>query len=189
MRATSSAAGRARDGLWFKGLDEGRTFTEAADYDPASPTVLAVDSGVFTGAVAFQVRRPHDKTIHVSVFYDYLSEGLTARTNAQAIVRGLAGRNGSRLKVVTDPAGGARNAVGPTVLAEYRTEGLKAEGWPGGSVADGLATVEALLTPADGPPRLKIHPRCKHLLAALKNYRRAKRRTVAGLPGRPPAPV
>ena len=109
------------------------------------------------------------------MFWDYLSENAGARGNAKAIKAGLAGRHGTRLKVTTDPAGGSRTAVGPTVLGEYREEGLKAEGWPLGSVADGLATVEALLSPADGSPRLLIHPRCTRLAVALQNYRRAKR--------------
>jgi hypothetical protein len=166
--------GPKADGVWFKGIDEPRVYREAGEYDPRLPVVLAIDSGVFTGAVAFQhCLSPQGQPL-VNVFWDYLAEGLTARVNAKAIVAGLAGRHGTKRKVVTDPAGGARNAVGPTVLAEYQAEGLKADGWPGGSVSDGLALLEALLCPADGPPRLLIHPRCKHLRTALQHYLRAK---------------
>jgi hypothetical protein len=163
------------DGLWFKGFDRVRAVTEAAEYDPGLPVFLAVDSGVFTGAVAFQLPPSADGRPLARVFWDYLKEGTGARENARAIVAALAGRHGRRLRVTTDPAGGARNAIGPTVLGEYHAEGLRAEAWPLGSVADSLALVEALLCPADGPPRLLLHPRCTALADALANYRRAKR--------------
>jgi hypothetical protein len=137
------------------------------------PVVLAVDSGVYTGAVAFQVRHePRTGQHAVSVFYDYLSEGLSARANAEAIRAGLGERRGSKFRAVTDPAGGARNPVGPTVIAEYAAAGLRLDGWPLGSIVDGLATVEALVGP---PARLSVHPGCTRLIEALTNYRRAKR--------------
>ena len=41
--------------------------------------------------------------------------------------------------------------------------------------ADGLQLVEALLRSADGTISLRIHPRCKALIAALLSYTRAKR--------------
>jgi hypothetical protein len=34
--------------------------------------------------------------------------------------------------------------------------------------------VESLLNPAEGPPRLTIHPRCEILIQAFENYRRAR---------------
>jgi hypothetical protein len=42
-------------------------------------------------------------------------------------------------------------------------------------VADGLALVESMLGSAEGSVWLTIHPRCRALLSALLNYRRAKR--------------
>lgn len=168
--------GPKADGLWFPGFDPVLSVTEGADYDPRVPVVLGVDSGVFTGAVAFQVHpTPDGGPPVVNVFLDYLTEASTARQNALSLRALLGPRVGTRLKVVTDPAGGARNAVGPTVIAEYHSEGLRAEPWPLGSIADSLALVEALLAPASGPPRLVIHPRCVSLITALQNYRRAKR--------------
>lgn len=170
--------GPKADGLWFKRFDasDERVVSLGFDYDPALPVVLAIDSGVFTGAVAFQCRPAADGgPPDVTVFWDYLAEALTAQEVARAIVDGLGGRRGPRLKVVTDPAGGSRNAVGPTVLSEYEAAGLKAEPWPLGSIADGLALVEGLLLPAAGPPRLHFHGRCTHLVQALQAYRRARR--------------
>jgi hypothetical protein len=167
--------GPKADGIWFTAFDRVAGLTERAEYRPALPVHLAVDSGVFTGAVAFQLAPASDGRPLVHVFWDYLSEGKTARENARAIKAGLAGRHGTRLKVTTDPAGGSRTAIGPTVLGEYHAEGLKAEPWPPGPVADSLALVEALLSPAAGSPRLLFHPRCVATATALANYRRAKR--------------
>ena len=167
----------AGEGLWFDGFSAEQHVTDAAEYDPDLPVMLPIDSGVYTGAVAFQRRPMPDGPDLITVFFDYLSEGLSARVNAEAIRAGLAGRNGVKRKpkVTTDPAGGARNPIGPTVMAEYEAVGLKAEPWPGGSVADGLALIEGLLTPVGTTPRLLIHPRCKHLITAMANYRRKKR--------------
>lgn len=170
--------GPRADGLWFPRFDasDSRVVGLGFDYDPSLPVVLAIDSGVFTGAVAFQARPAVDGgPPSVSVFWDYLAEGATAREVALAIVAGLNGRHGPRLRVATDPAGGARNPVGPTVLSEYEAAGLKAEPWPIGSISDGLALVEGLLLPAAGPPRLRFHPRCRSTIQALQHYRRARR--------------
>jgi hypothetical protein len=75
----------------------------------------------------------------------------------------------------TDPAGGARNPVGPTVLAEYQRAALYLERWPGGSVLDGLALVESLVESADGTAGLFVHPRCRHVITAFAHYSRARR--------------
>ena len=80
-----------------------------------------------------------------------------------------------------DSAGGARNPVGPPVIAEYERAGLRGERgieqWPKypGCVNTGLATVEALLRSADGKVSLRIHPRCRRLIDAFRSNSRAKR--------------
>lgn len=169
-------AGPKADGAWFRSFDRSTVVSASAAYDPALPVHLAVDSGVFTGAVAFQVlHRPRPDPPRVVVFAEYLSEGVPAFQAALAVLEALGGRLGSRFRVWTDPAGGARNPIGPTVLAEYERAGLKADAWPGGPVADGLALVEALLCPAAGPPSLLVHPSCVRLVEALGQYRRARR--------------
>jgi len=38
-------------------------------------------------------------------------------------------------------------------------------------IVDGVDKIRAALRPAHGPARLFIHPRCKHLIAAMKSYR------------------
>jgi hypothetical protein len=165
------------DGAWFDAFDPARHVTGLAEFDPALPAFLAVDPGVITGAVLFQVRTASG--LHfVNVFGDYLSEGLTAEANARAI-KGLADQlfPGQLANRYCDPAGGARNPIGPTVMAEYARAGLVLQPWARAnpSVADSLALVEGLLDPVNGVPRLTVHPRCRHLVSAFGNYQRAKR--------------
>lgn len=165
--------GPKADGVWFREFDEAIHKREDAEYDPALPVHLAIDSGVFTGAVWFQVRESRDGH-RVTVFGDYLSEGLSAEANARAILE-LGNRlcEGRRDKATTDPAGGSRNAVGPSVMAEYQRAGLKLDRWPQRPVADGLALLESFVMSADGKPWLAIHPRCKWLISSMIGYRRA----------------
>jgi hypothetical protein len=169
--------GPRADGAWFTTFSDAN-IDDCAEYDPRLPVHLSVDSGVHCGAVAFQVR--HDGNRHVvTCFHDRFAEGVGAEGNALAILDDLGNRRGTRFRVSTDNSGGARNPVGPTVLSEFERSGLRGdrglECWPTGSVADSLATVEALICAADGTRNLLIHPRCKPLIAALKAYRRAKR--------------
>ena len=172
--------GPKADGLWFPAFDPATHVGTGAEYDPALPVHLAIDSGVFTGAVFFQVTR--DPTggsgnERVHVFADYLREGASAEVNARDIL-GLARSrcNGRFDRLSTDPAGGSRNPIGATVIAEYERVGLRPlMHWPTGSVADGLSLLESFAHPADGRPRLLIHPRCTATIAAMQSYRRAKR--------------
>ena len=50
--------GPKADGLWFPDFAGDVHVTPLAEYDPAWPVHLAIDSGVFTGAVFFQITRP-----------------------------------------------------------------------------------------------------------------------------------
>jgi hypothetical protein len=168
--------GPKADGLWFKDFDVARHVSETAEFDPRLPVHLAVDSGVFTGAVLYQLRPVPGGLHRVTVFADYLTEGVTAEANARAILRLADERCCGRLdRKYTDPAGGARNPVGPTVMAEYARAGLPLREWPVSGVADSLAVVESSLCAADGSQRLWVHPRCRHLVDAFRGYRRAKR--------------
>ncbi len=166
--------GPKADGVWFREFDPSIHVREDAEYEPGLPVHLAIDSGVFTGAVWFQVRESGGGH-RVTVFGDYLSEGLSAEANAKAILRvgdGLC--EGRRDVVSTDPAGGSRNAVGPSVMAEYERAGLKnVRRWPVRPVADSLALLESFVMDAAGTPHLAIHPRCKWLADSMIGYRRA----------------
>lgn len=188
LRSTSSRTfeadylcrGPRADGLWFPAFGPETHVGPDAEYDPNRRVHLAIDSGVFTGAVFFQVaqvRTPEGAADEVRVFADYLAEGLTAEANARAILEVARTRCNGRVDVAsTDPAGGSRNPVGPTVLAEYERAGIRPlRRWPVASVADGLALVDSFASPADGRPRLRIHPRCEPTIRAMWNYRRARR--------------
>jgi hypothetical protein len=173
-------------GVWFSTFDESSHVTQSAEFVPHWPVHLAIDCGVHTGAVWFQVvPRPDARGHRVIVFADYYAEGLSAETNARTIVeqsRRLCGVGMERLRVSMDPAGDARTPIGPTVRGEYERAGCRGrnglEFWPSppsSSKADGLQLVEALLRSADGSVSLTIHPRCRRLIAALRCYKRARR--------------
>lgn len=173
---------RLRKGLWAAG--EGQWFetfgdehqSTLAEYHPSFPVHQAIDTGVHTGAVWFQVR-PSELGPLITVFGDHYSFNVGAYDNARAIkARSLELCGRERVdRGVTDPAGNAATGVGPTVLGEYQRAGLKLEQWPSypGSVRDGLALIESFV--AVEPPGLLIHPRCTHLIDAFNNYKRAKR--------------
>ena len=180
--------GPKADGLWFGGFARDTHVSDKAEYDPALPVHLSVDSGVFTGAVWLQVRKRPDGSDLVTVFADYLDgpglvegrEHLAAEANARMILEvGRTHCNGRKDVISTDPAGGSRNAVGPTVIGEYCRAGLCDERylrrWPIGPVSDALALVESFVTPAAGGPSLLIHKRCERTIQAFESYRRAKR--------------
>ncbi|MDB5350773.1 MAG: hypothetical protein JWN86_2020 [Planctomycetota bacterium] len=188
MRSTSARTfeadylcrGPKADGLWFPAFRIETHVDARAEYDPALPVHVAIDSGVFTGVVFFQVARvaiTEGAVDEVRVFADHLAEGHTAEANARTILEIARTRCNGRLDVTsTDPAGGARNPVGPTVISEYERAGIRnLRRWPMASVADGLALVESFVSPADGIPRLIVHPRCVATARAMQNYRRARR--------------
>ncbi|HEV8292133.1 MAG TPA: hypothetical protein VGP94_09420 [Tepidisphaeraceae bacterium] len=70
-----------------------------------------------------------------------------------------------------DPAGSAKNEQ----TAKSNVEALADAGFTvkkrRSFIVDGLEKIRAVLRPADGAPRLFIHPRCKRLIAAMKAYR------------------
>jgi hypothetical protein len=166
------------EGLWFEAFDPDVHVHEDAEFEPALPAYLAVDPGVFTGAVWFQWREIDGEPV-VTVFADYLSEGLTAAQNARRLLDATAERCGAAELAgrYCDPAGGARNPVGPTVIRAYADAGLPLAPWAKAnpSVGDSLSFLEDLIQPIGGPPRLYLHPRCRRLVDAFATYKRAKR--------------
>jgi hypothetical protein len=160
----------AGEGQWFAGFTDAHV-SERAAYDPAFPVHLAVDSGVHTGAVWFQIR-PGPL---VTVFGDDYAFNVPAFDVAARILAKSGVLCGGRLDVVTtDPAGRSPTATaGPTVVQEYRRAGLKTDPWPVCGVPDALALVDSFVSVE--PPALLVHPVCTRLLEAFANYKRAKR--------------
>ena len=175
--------GPKSEGVWFTEFGTGNTSPDAV-YDPRLELHLAIDPGVVTGAVFFQVLRQPDQFTgielnEVRVIADYLVEGKPAEQVAIELREIARSRFNDRIDVFTmDSAGGARNAVGPKVVELFALGGLRnPRYWPkyAGSVADQLALLESLVRAADGRRSLIIHPACKPTIQAFENYRRAKR--------------
>lgn len=160
----------AGEGQWFESFGDSHVAAAAA-YDPAFGACLAIDSGVHTGAVWFQVRGDA-----VAVFGDYYAFNTPAYAAAAAILEKTRSLTGGRLdRCVTDPAYKASSATGPTVQGEYARAGLRPDPWPSypGSVVDGLGLIDSFV--AIDPPGLIVHPDCTHTIEAFANYKRAKR--------------
>lgn len=182
--------GPKSDGRWFTEFQKENVISAKAEFNPILPVHLTLDSGVVTGALLFQIEwknepindplilsgRPSRQVPEVHIFGELLTDGLGVERNAiqvRELMRTLC--QGRSDHSWTDPAGSARTAIGPTVIAEYERLGIRLAAWPGGSVADSLAKLESLINPAIGPPKLLIHPRCEKLITAFENYRRARR--------------
>ncbi|MFM7130914.1 MAG: hypothetical protein ACKO0V_16310 [bacterium] len=182
--------GPKSDGRWFTEFQKENIVSAKAEFNPSLPVHLTLDSGVVTGALLFQIEwkneshnerlihsgRPSRQIPEVHVFGELLTDGLGVERNAIQVREMLRTLCMGRVDHSwTDPAGSARTAIGPTVIAEYERLGMKLSAWPSGSVSDSLSKLESLINPAIGPPKLLIHPRCDKLISAFENYRRAKR--------------
>jgi hypothetical protein len=181
-RLTGTRRKRLRDGIWcagegawFEGWDEDRHVTTWAEYDPYHPVHLAVDTGVHTGAVWYQIR-PTDNGPIVAIFGDYYGFPSVAYETAKQIQGRTQELCKGRVDVGRhDPAGNAATGTGTTITAEYERAGLKLKPWlkfPG-CVSSGLGLVESFL--GGEPASLAVHPRCRDLRTAFANYKRKQR--------------
>ncbi len=168
------------EGAWFPMFSVARHVAESADYDPRFGVRIAIDAGTSrdTGAVLFQIRPQASDWPKVTVFADYHAIDIVSADNAIAIRKVCTGFQDRGPDVVRlDPAATARTSIGPAAYNEYaRVFGERIiSRWPQHGVADGLGQIELMLGTASREPRIVIHPRCKHLIAALQNYRREER--------------
>ena len=70
-----------------------------------------------------------------------------------------------------DPAGSAKNEqTGRSSVEALMDAGLVVKR-KRSYIIDGVEAIRAALRPAEGAPRLFMHPRCKRLIAAMKAYR------------------
>jgi phage terminase large subunit-like protein len=166
------------EGVWFAGFDPARHVSAQAEYDRSFKVRCAIDAGTsrHTAAVFFQVRADHhaDRPV-VTVFGDYHAIDVVSHKNAVAI-KALADQLPCRGRidfVRVDPAAAARSSLGPAAFGEYdRVFGSEIVArWPRHPVIDGLDTIEVLLDAGN----LLIHPRCKGLIDAFRNYCRIQR--------------
>jgi hypothetical protein len=168
------------DGAWFSRFNVGSHVSETAQFDYRYPVHLGIDSGVsrYVAAVWFQVRQIDQYRHKVTVFADYLAEGLYSEENAIAIHNKNKNLpNQGRLDVVRiDPASAARTGIGPSSYSEFeRVFGSRILARaPRHGVGDALDFMDALLCSGN----LVIHPVCKDLIASFQNYRRKERAGV-----------
>lgn len=166
----------AGEGAWFDGFDATTHVSERAEFDPSLPVHLAIDSGPDSAAVFFQARQPQraDGPWLVTVFADYHSFNRGANRVAHDLLDLARTHCGGRLdRVSTDPAGRSNTSIGISVFEEYRRAGMVVEPWPLRPVLDSLALLESFVSV--DPPELLVHPRCKGLVEAFANYKRAQR--------------
>jgi hypothetical protein len=169
-------------GLWFTAFDESVHVQTSAEYNRNLDVHVAIDPGVETGCVWFQLCRNWNGGITVNVFADFYDYDSGPEANAAKIMRqteSLCGIGVNRMRVSVDPAGRQKNAGGRIVAAEYERAGLTGlnglESWPLGKgfrKGDGLMIVETLLRTAGETVHLTVHPRCKGLIKAFQSYRR-----------------
>jgi hypothetical protein len=167
------------DGAWFPMFSVARHVSEAACYQTGPPVHVAIDAGTsrHTGAVFFQIRPHHSGWPQVVVFGDYYAKDVVSAENAEAILKECKRLSYSGPDVVRlDPAANARTSIGPAAYNEYeRVFGHRVIGrWPSHPVNDGLDQLELMLGKPPDEPRILIHPRCRHLIHAFQNYRRAE---------------
>jgi hypothetical protein len=174
--------GPKADGVWFNRFNRAVHVQLSAEFDPKLKVYASFDSGVCSGGVLFQVRHvqpPNFKSPvpKINIFADYYSEDLTAFENGRRMLNLIGTHcNGQYEVCYTDPAGGAKNPIGPTVLAELKRSGLsRIERWPSGGVVDGLGLLDSFIDPGDGLVALEVHPRCQHVIDAFEGYARDKR--------------
>jgi hypothetical protein len=172
------------DKIWFTEFDRTKHVSVSAEYDRRRWCHVAIDPGVHTGGVLFQVRPRRDGLgIVANAFADYYAEGKTARANAAAIrdvTNERCGTGIGAMRVSMDRSANDRNAVGVLVAGEYHHERCVGrngiESWIStpGSVKDTLELISLALESADGEIGLIIHPRCEWLIKSLENYERKK---------------
>lgn len=167
------------EGIWFDTFDPEVHVRPDIEYDPRFKTVLAIDTGLRTGAVWFQVIEGDGGT-RIHVIDDYFCDG-AVRGEIKAYGKALEILAKSRDyrvdRIVHDPAGSHREDAGPSSTGEYERAGLRRlEPWPVFPVRDGLELVESFVGGAadSPPPALFVHPRCTNLINAFGAYRRAR---------------
>ncbi len=167
------------EGVWFDTFDPSVHVTEKAEYDAKYKTVLAIDTGLRTGAVWFQLREAWDGSTQVYVFADYFADGAERDIKAYGKALEILSTTGGRRidRIVHDPAGTHREDAGPSSIGEFLRAGIqRLEPWPLFSVRNGLDLVESFVggTTETPPAALFVHPRCTNLVNAFAGYQRKR---------------
>jgi hypothetical protein len=136
------------------------------DLEPRGTMWLGIDFGFNAPFACLWVAK--DESGVVRVVDEYVCEQRLLAEHVEEIGRR---RWGKVDRVACDPAGNARNdqtAVSDVRVlkdARYAVKSTKSR------IADGLERIRSALRSAAGEVRLFVHPRCKHLIEAMKAYR------------------
>ncbi len=159
----------SRKGSVFPMLDEQLHLRDQCpfNYYNNSEWWLAMDFGFSAPLVCLWVVR-HGEMIYVAD--EHVQRGLTIDQHLEIISsRDWPGTN----RIACDPAGAGPNEQ----TARSNIDLLKDRGYVvksrGSRIVDGVEQIRANLRSATGDVRLMIHPRCRNLWSALRNYRYA----------------
>ena len=156
--------GARRDYLVFAEFDAAR-HVAPVEFNARFQTYRAIDFGYAHPLACLWVQLTPDG--HVHVCDEYVQSRVSLARHAQVI---RARYLGPVTATYVDPAGQASSPAGGQTCIEI----LAGAGIPctcrGSTIADGLELIRAALAPAEGPPRLLIHPRCQELSQAFRSY-------------------
>jgi len=139
--------------------------TELAHSNESAELWLAMDFGFVNPFVCLWIARHEPVTM---VLDEYIQEQRTMQEHLEQIKTHPWGRV---RRIACDPAGSGRNEQ----TAVSNVQMLRAAGYTvrfrQSRIVEGIEMIRAALRPAAGSPTLFVHPRCKRLIEAMRNYR------------------
>lgn len=152
----------------------------SVDYQPDWPVFRAIDFGYAAPLVCLWIQLSPAGA--VVVLDEYVQKRRNIETHAAQIFARERSRGWARPKATyVDPAGQSREvATGRACTELLAAAGIYCSAVPS-AIADGVELIRTQLAPADptSPAVLRIHPRCRSLIAAFEQYH------YAGATGRP----
>jgi len=129
------------------------------------PLYRAIDFGYRNPLVCLWLQVTPAGAVHV--LQEYVASRRALSEHAKEI---LARDPGPAAATYVDPAGKAKEATSGAACTDMLAwEGIPCTFRPS-TIAEGLELIRMCLAPADGGPRLAIHPRCRLLRDAFENY-------------------
>lgn len=127
---------------------------------------LSLDFGFANPFVCLWIRRHADGRIFV------IDEYVQAQQTLDVHLSHIQSKGyGTVSWLACDPAGtGRSDQTAASNVTLLRRAGYRVR-YRASRIVDGIELIRAALRPAAGPPRLRVHPRCVRLIAALRGYR------------------
>jgi len=156
--------GVRRDWLVFPEFSAA-THCREVEHVPDWPVYRAIDFGYRNPLVCLWLQVSPGGAVHV--LQEYVASRRALSEHAKEI---LARDLGPAAATYVDPAGKAKEATSGAACTDMLAwEGIPCTFRPS-TIAEGLELIRMGLAPADGGPRLVIHPRCRLLREAFENY-------------------